>query len=538
MPTQDAALIQLMRSADVIEGGSYDVAKHFDGENAPKLPDGGMLEYGEIALNIAKGYEAIAIKNDEGEIVYIPFNVAVRLLDAEDDIVELSGFTEDMISELSAATVELVSQLREDTENVIESLSSETFESISALSESMTSLIDGTNDRIESLSADTAESIYDLYCSINSLSAYTDDRFDNFGIDDLSDVEISDEPDKYASGFMEFIGNDGSGWRNFEMDVPTVDVITDDELVTAAAIARLNHSLGFNVNGEYVSYHSEFVGYNVTNAIDMLYSEYEELDNIIRGEGNVNGAREITYETLLSYKNNGTLVTGTTYRIVNYQATVRQTAHESGVTYATTRTVVVPSVFDTSMGFDILVEAVSNTRLDEHVHFMRSKNKSYFIDCDMDAWCGMYCIDNDTDRFRWADPNGFGVIYYMKDEFGNEAGYDFKNIVFRNDNWGPRRRFTFNNSTLDGHRDLSMSGMAIGNVIHDTYFTGIGRSARVLGNITFSGASVVGNTVAFNASDITLEGDFNGCSIASSMNGTTVYGPRTCELIGYTTNQL
>jgi hypothetical protein len=42
-----------------------------------------------------------------------------------------------------------------------------------------------------------------------------------------------------------------------------------------------------------------------------------------------------------------------------------------------------------------------------------------------------YCLNNDTNRFAWADAtNGKGVIYYMKDEFFNECGYDFKNIKF------------------------------------------------------------------------------------------------------------
>ena len=42
-----------------------------------------------------------------------------------------------------------------------------------------------------------------------------------------------------------------------------------------------------------------------------------------------------------------------------------------------------------------------------------------------------YCIDNDTNRFVWADDaNGKGVIYYMKDENNNELPYDFKNIMF------------------------------------------------------------------------------------------------------------
>jgi hypothetical protein len=43
----------------------------------------------------------------------------------------------------------------------------------------------------------------------------------------------------------------------------------------------------------------------------------------------------------------------------------------------------------------------------------------------------MYCLDNDTDRFAWADEvNGKGVIYRMIDEFNNDCPYDFKNIQF------------------------------------------------------------------------------------------------------------
>ena len=47
------------------------------------------------------------------------------------------------------------------------------------------------------------------------------------------------------------------------------------------------------------------------------------------------------------------------------------------------------------------------------------------------AWELKYCLDNDTDRFAWADEeNGKGVIYWMRDEYYNEAPYDFKNITF------------------------------------------------------------------------------------------------------------
>ena len=53
------------------------------------------------------------------------------------------------------------------------------------------------------------------------------------------------------------------------------------------------------------------------------------------------------------------------------------------------------------------------------------------VPVNMNAWELKYCLDNDKELFGWADTNGKGVIYYMKDEFGNEAPYDFKNVMFQ-----------------------------------------------------------------------------------------------------------
>lgn len=54
----------------------------------------------------------------------------------------------------------------------------------------------------------------------------------------------------------------------------------------------------------------------------------------------------------------------------------------------------------------------------------------YFENCKLNAWEVKYCLDNDKTRFWWASDTGTGVIYYMKDEYGNECPYDFKNIQF------------------------------------------------------------------------------------------------------------
>lgn len=56
------------------------------------------------------------------------------------------------------------------------------------------------------------------------------------------------------------------------------------------------------------------------------------------------------------------------------------------------------------------------------------------VPVNMNAWELKYCLDNDKKLFNWAETDGKGVIYYLKDEFGNEAPYDFKNVLFRRKN--------------------------------------------------------------------------------------------------------
>jgi len=56
----------------------------------------------------------------------------------------------------------------------------------------------------------------------------------------------------------------------------------------------------------------------------------------------------------------------------------------------------------------------------------------YFYKCNLSAWKIWYCLDNDDDRFDWADYSvGKGVVYRMIDEWNNDCPYDFKNIQFK-----------------------------------------------------------------------------------------------------------
>ena len=129
----------------------------------------------------------------------------------------------------------------------------------------------------------------------------------------------------------------------------------------------------------------------------------------------------ITYSELLALANGGQLTPGTWYRITDYQCTTTQDGTQSA-----------------GHAFDIIVRADDASRLNENAFAAHHEGDTYFQDCDLEAWVLKYCVTNDTNRFAWADAeNGKGVVFYMKDEWSNECGYDFKNILFANSGVSP-----------------------------------------------------------------------------------------------------
>lgn len=127
---------------------------------------------------------------------------------------------------------------------------------------------------------------------------------------------------------------------------------------------------------------------------------------------------QIDYGSLICLRDSAQLTPGKLYRIIDYDTTVAndQEARSAG------------------HPFDLIVLALSTDTLSEEAMAMRSERdtEDYFSGCNLEAWKVWYCMDNDTNRFQWADTeNGRGVIYRMIDEWGNDCPYDFKNIQFK-----------------------------------------------------------------------------------------------------------
>ena len=123
----------------------------------------------------------------------------------------------------------------------------------------------------------------------------------------------------------------------------------------------------------------------------------------------------ITYAELVALRDGGNLVPGTWYRITDYACTTTQANTQSA-----------------GHAFDIIVRADDASHLNENAFAALHEGDTYFAAAKLEGWQLKYCIDNDTDRFAWADEdNGKGVVYFMKDEWDNECPYDFKNILFQ-----------------------------------------------------------------------------------------------------------
>jgi hypothetical protein len=145
-----------------------------------------------------------------------------------------------------------------------------------------------------------------------------------------------------------------------------------------------------------------------------------------------NKIHNILWSDLVALKNASKLIPGMKYRIINYVTTSTQANTSVANKY-----------------FDIVVTAISTNTLDENASCLATDRTTGTSTSGLcwhpERWTIKYCLTNDITRFAWASSLGTGVIYYMKDEFDNEAPYDFKNILFKNIYIFDYTKYTYDN---------------------------------------------------------------------------------------------
>ena len=147
--------------------------------------------------------------------------------------------------------------------------------------------------------------------------------------------------------------------------------------------------------------------------VQDLLRKIASLPNSEQLEVQVSKMQRVTYAELKSMRDGGELVPGRLYRITDYVTTLPEKVNDF-----------TGEVMERSAGhaYDLVVVALSGSVLSENALAMLHDGDEYFAGANLAAWQLKYCLDNDTERFRWlASANGKGVVYWMKDEWGNEA---------------------------------------------------------------------------------------------------------------------
>lgn len=139
----------------------------------------------------------------------------------------------------------------------------------------------------------------------------------------------------------------------------------------------------------------------------------------------------VTYEELIEKVQQGQLTNGEQYRITDYVTTVNAYYNPYSLNYGD-----VTSVRSAGHAFDVVLTATSQNTLSRDATALLHSGDTYFSASNISGWRLKFITDTDPefhDLCPWAEyyeDGGKGGIYYMQDNYGNEAGYDFKNIQF------------------------------------------------------------------------------------------------------------
>lgn len=187
--------------------------------------------------------------------------------------------------------------------------------------------------------------------------------------------------------------------------------------------------------------------------------------------------------------------------------------------------------------------ALTNVIVEDNEFSVSPIPETKTVPVNMNAWELKYCLDNDKELFDWATTEGKGVIYYMKDEFGNEAPYDFKNALLKRyritsaNNYAPissafvgynegmqnnyyttidssqyKLYYTFE---MPGNTGSPQDGSLFGDCSYNTIEPYISEGKRVVNDIVFSGSN---NKADFGCTSLTLIDSHNnrfdtGCTL-------------------------
>ena len=254
--------------------------------------------------------------------------------------------------------------------------------------------------------------------NINTIEILSDNDF----VDNAPVTSPSSDPNyihsPFGSYYVNIIGDFGG---NLHIgDVLSDDVVNDFFLHTLEK--RIE-----DLEGDMSVVSQVQADWNETSTASLAYIQNKpNIPTIVRSEM----YEEIEYADLVAKLSSGGFTKGKKYRITDFVTTTTETNTRSEALVYNHR-------------YDLVVTAISRTELDRHASALPHQGDTYFANADLKRWRIWYDINNDTNKYAWADAqNGKGVIYRMVDEWGNDCPYDFKSIQFK-------RKFNSNNGSYD-----------------------------------------------------------------------------------------
>jgi len=190
-----------------------------------------------------------------------------------------------------------------------------------------------------------------------------------------------------------------------------------------------NNGYDFYALSTYNAFHSVASGDNITfstsNESYITFNDVVEEVEVSSSNGISTMMIETTYSNFVN--SIGSLIPGMKYRITDFVTKING-VYDLSILGQTGMSL--PYATSAEHPFDLIIEAISESEYNENVKATLHAGDTYFAHNDLSAWELKWTHLNDRTKYSFADNvNGKGIITYMKDEFNNEAYYDFKNVM-------------------------------------------------------------------------------------------------------------
>lgn len=152
--------------------------------------------------------------------------------------------------------------------------------------------------------------------------------------------------------------------------------------------------------------------------VEQIVKDFSDIcTNLYESQENFFNMQQVTYSELVELRNNGELVSGKYYRIIDYVATANSES----------------SYDPTNIPLDVIIMALTEDTLCEEGYAVKRSGYNYTAPINENFITTLkiyYTLNNDKDAFNWADTkNGKGVIYKMSPlktfNANDAAGFDY-----------------------------------------------------------------------------------------------------------------